>query len=270
MHKCWWVVTAVLIAVAGCTLAGSITVEEIQEIINKSKVSERNTLFERLLLRIIDAFRKLMSQGFNGVPPLDPLQIDAITLDDDVIPVPGSQIELVGVTLSHISTFVMDNLTVMTLSLLPPRLRIRFTVRIPELDLRADHYDLNLSAMGYDIFGAGSIKLKSGNPRLRVSMLFGLRIEGLGLYLNLQQTQINFNLDTFEPNITGLFNNDASSAFVSKVLAELVPTLLTHYKENITQFLSETVHEAANEAFADMNILALILPVLSAAEAGVL
>ena len=49
----------------------------------------RNSALENLVLGLIEDFRKTMVTGSDDVPVMDPLEVEHVHLDEDVLSIPG-------------------------------------------------------------------------------------------------------------------------------------------------------------------------------------
>ncbi|KAJ0181416.1 hypothetical protein K1T71_003501 [Dendrolimus kikuchii] len=205
----------------------------------------RDSFLEGLIRDLIEEFRDMMIAGTDTIPVLDPFNLDQLTIDD--IPSPGARVILNDVVVDHLSTFVINDLSVSTVSLILQRYAIEVDLTIPELDAKVGNYDLLINAMGFNVFGNGKANVKVVNPRVIATITAGLRISISGISVNLIDCKIKFSLDGFEPDITGLFNDDPSSSFVSAVLRHLVPDLVKVYEDDINDFLSELVFDILND-----------------------
>lgn len=51
--------------------------------------SARNNLLETQVLALLEDLRELMLTGSDGIPILDPLEIDHLHVDEDLVGIPG-------------------------------------------------------------------------------------------------------------------------------------------------------------------------------------
>ncbi|CAG9782725.1 unnamed protein product [Diatraea saccharalis] len=289
-----WILIATAVAT---TVAVPVNEISLAEKIAIAGDHTRNSFLEELLLGLIEDLRHVLLNGNDDLPPLDPLVIEQLSLSDEDIPVPGAQIELSGVKVSNLASFVIDDLSVSLTSVLLQRFRIQIDGRIPFLDIDAvydasledssgkqllsredtpdnhplaavylhncfclclvknDRYDINVSAMGINLFGAGDAKIKVINPALKIDMLVSLRVSiSQGVSLVLLETEAKFNLEAFQPEITGIFNDDGASAFINDFLAHFVPSAAQAYENEINEFLSETIHDIVSDVFDNLDL----------------
>ncbi|CAH2218414.1 jg17222, partial [Pararge aegeria aegeria] len=105
--------------------------------------------------------------------------------------------------------------------------------------------------------------LKIVNPRVKGHVVVALRQDN-GVFVTITSCRISFGLESFEPVITGMFNDEASSQFVSRFLSNLVTELLDFFEEDVTNFISTTVRVVGNRILADLD-LGSLLPISSVA-----
>ncbi|XP_063835765.1 uncharacterized protein LOC135084934 [Ostrinia nubilalis] len=258
---CLFAVIAVVASVPADIKISPTSESKLLRALSQSRENSRNSQLEQLILDLLETVRDIILNGSGVIPPLDPLNISQIDLDDEIIPFPGARVSLTDTVMSNLGTFVVDDLSVTMTSLLLQRYRIILVGRIPELEVEADKYDLDVSAMGVNVFGNGKLKLKIIDPKVTADLLVNLSIFGSnGLSLNVRECTVNFGLSAIEPEITGLLGHEGASDFVNLFLKDLVPTLVEFYEPEITSFLSETVHEIANDVLADLDLGDLIRP----------
>ncbi|XP_069365915.1 uncharacterized protein [Maniola hyperantus] len=220
-------------------------------------VGERNGPIETVILNLLESVRQLMIDGTDTIPPLDPLVVGRIHLDDETLPLPGAFVTLNDMIVRGISSFRVDDLRLSMASLIPLRQRLDFDVVIPAIDVETSSYALFMRIFGGDIYGKGDMKLNITNTRVKGHVTVALRREN-GLFVTITACRISFKLDSFEPVITGMFNDEASSEFVSRFLANLIPEMLTYFEESITNFLSATVLRIGNLILAELDLGSLL------------
>ncbi|XP_026726460.1 uncharacterized protein LOC113492928 [Trichoplusia ni] len=245
----------ILISILGLALATPIQLMRIEEALLNQDAVVRNSALENLLVGLIEDLRGTMLTGSDDVPVLDPLELDHLFIGDDVLPIPGARVEVNDVTVSKLSTFVVDTLSVNTVSLFLQRYSLEFDFNVPVLEIDARHYDLAIHVAGTNIFGAGDGKIDIIKPRFKGSLLLAPRLSiGSGLHLNILECNVQFELGGFESQINGLFNDDSLAAFINTFLKHFVPDLVKLYEDDINKVLSETVKDVGNDILADINL----------------
>ncbi|XP_030032236.2 uncharacterized protein LOC115448813 [Manduca sexta] len=232
--------------------------DRLKQILSEPYSPNRNAALENLILGLIEELRETMLNGSDDIPVLDPLEIDHILIDDEILPFPGSKVTINDLNVKKLATFEVNDLTVRRTSLILQRYRIQLDGEVPVIDVDVGNYDVLVNAMGFNIFGNGDAKIKVIQPRIKVDLLVAPRISISGIFLNLLECDIKFSLRDFQPNITGMFHDNAVSAFVSLFLQNLVGDLLELYEDDINKFLSTTIHEAANEILKDLNLISIL------------
>ncbi|RVE52048.1 hypothetical protein evm_003326 [Chilo suppressalis] len=261
MRTVWILLTAAVVTVSPASIntnvADEINFDEriIEESILIKGKQPRNNIIEGVLWGLIEDLRNVILNGNEEIPPLDPLIIEHVSLTDEDIPLPGVKLDLSGVTVTNLASFVIEEMSVTLSSLLLQRFRVQINGRIPSLDAVADHYDIDVSAMGFNLFGAGDAKVKLINPALRIDMLVALRVNIIqGISLNLLETTAQFNLEAFRSEINGIFNDDYVSAFINVFLEDFVPSALQAYEVEINEFISEIVHDIVSDIFDNLDL----------------
>ncbi|KAL0895373.1 hypothetical protein ABMA27_011506 [Loxostege sticticalis] len=252
-----WCLMAIVAIVASKTASEP----QLLQALSQSRENFRNSQIEQILRDLLESLRDTILNGSGVIPPLDPLEVSQVNLDDNTIPLPGAQVSLTDATVSNLATFEVDKLSVTMTSLLLQRYRIELDARIPVLEAEADEYDIGISALGYNIFGNGKLKLRIREPKISANVEVGVSLFGSnGISLVLRSCTVKFSLTAFEPEITGLFGHEGASDFVNLFLKDLVPTLVDVYEPEITKFLSETVFDVASNLLADLDLGDLIRP----------
>ncbi|XP_045760439.1 uncharacterized protein LOC123864208 [Maniola jurtina] len=216
-------------------------------------VGERNGPIETAILDLLESLRQLMVDGTDTIPPLDPLVVGRIHLDDETLPLPGAFITLNDMIVRGISTFRVDDIRLSMASLIPLRQRLDFNVVIPAIDVETSSYALFLRIFGGDIYGKGDMKLTISNARVKGHVTVGLRRDN-GVFATITACRISFTLDSFEPVITGMFNDEASSEFVSRFLSNLIPGMLEYFEDDITNILSSGMLIIGNLILANLDL----------------
>ncbi|CAH2226363.1 jg18557 [Pararge aegeria aegeria] len=82
---------ALIFAIAlGVVYAGPLASDEnfsLEQI--ETAIGERNGPIESAILNLLESLRELMVKGTDTIPPLDPLVVGRIHLDDNTLPIPG-------------------------------------------------------------------------------------------------------------------------------------------------------------------------------------
>ncbi|CAG5026874.1 unnamed protein product [Parnassius apollo] len=249
---------AIVIAAALAIVAASpLEVQILREKLFLGEENTRNSALEQLFLSLLEELRELMVTGSDTVPILDPLTIDKIHVDENTISIIPGHVTINDLSVAKISTFEINELSVTITSLLLQRYRIILDGSVPVVDVGVGDYDLNLSVFGGSIFGKGDATIKIVEPRIRTNLLMSISLSG-GIYLNLLECQIHVSLASFEPKITGLFNDPVLSDFISSFLQNLVPEMLEFFEEEITEFLSTTVLEVGNNILREFDLSAIL------------
>ncbi|VVC97564.1 unnamed protein product [Leptidea sinapis] len=250
----------VIFALAVFSIASGVpvTTKHVEEILMTSSHDLRNRFLGDILRNVLEAVRDIMKNGSGSIPVLDPLQIESLRVDEDLIGIPGVYISL-GMNVENLSTFVVDTMDVHLESLLAQRYRIEFEGYIPEVNANANRYSMDVNINNMAIKGNGGMKLKVTQPKLKGTLVVSLSMNN-GIYLTIRDCTLAFSLDTFEPEITGLFENAVSSQLVSSFLKSLVPELMVAYENDINQFLSEAVLTYGNMFLQDFDLGSLLNP----------
>ncbi|KAJ8735056.1 hypothetical protein PYW08_014306 [Mythimna loreyi] len=243
----------ILLAILGLAVATPVDLTKLKGALMKEDVLGRNSALENTVLNLLEDLRQTMLTGNDDVPVLDPLEIDNLHLDGEILPIPDSHVDIKDLRVQKLSTFVVDQLSVNTLSL--RRYRLEFNIQIPVLEALAAHYDLSLAVAGTNIFGNGDAKVDLIEPRVFGTLVLGPRITiGSGLFLQITSSDVHLSLKGFESQINGLMNDPAMSDFINTFLKHFVPELLVLHEDEITKFLSDTVQEVGNDILRDINV----------------
>nr|XP_049697995.1 uncharacterized protein LOC110371463 [Helicoverpa armigera] len=255
MHK-----LLILLSVIGLAIATPVDINKINEnLLSQDAVVARNSALENLVLNLLEDLRKTMVTGSDDIPVLDPLEVDHLHLDEETLPVPSGHVTIKDLVVSRLSTFVVDSLNINTASIFPLRYRLAFDIHIPVLEVLADNYDLQISAAGVNIFGNGDAKINLIEPRVKGELVMGPRISiGSGIYYSITSSDVQLSLKGFQPQINGLLNDEALSAFINIFLSHFVPEAIILYEADINKFLSETVQEVGNELLSDFNLAGIL------------
>ncbi|CAH0600218.1 unnamed protein product [Chrysodeixis includens] len=252
----------IFVTILGLALASPIQLEvqsRIEEALSNQDAQLRNSALENVLIGLVEELRGTMVTGSDDVPVLDPLELDHLLIGDDVLPIPGAKVEVNDLTVSKLSTFVFDTLSVNTVSLFLQRYSLDFDFNVPVLEIDAKHYDLAIDVAGTNIFGSGDAKIDIIKPRFKGSLLLAPRISiGSGIHLNILESNVQFELGGFESQINGLFNDNSLAAFINTFLKHFVPDLVKMYEDDINKVLSDTVKDVGNDILADINVGGII------------
>ncbi|CAH2099520.1 unnamed protein product [Euphydryas editha] len=213
----------------------------LKEVLETAEVGSRVGLIEGIILEILEELRNLMLNGSDNFPVLDPIYIENVHIDGEVISMPNSFITIKDLWIRNITSFEMEEIQFSVDSLLFQRFRLAFNLVIPVINVNADNYDMFLNVFGGQVYGTGDMSLQIVNTRVRGHVVVGLRSDANGTYLLIHESRISFGMDSFDPTITGMFNNEASSIFVSNFLRNLVREMLDFFEEEITNILSTVV-----------------------------
>ncbi|CAH0698759.1 unnamed protein product [Spodoptera exigua] len=239
----------------GLIAATPVDVTKFNQIQLNEDAAFRNSILENAILQALEGLRKDMVQGTNDIPVLDPLEVEHLQLNEELLTLPGSHVTLKDLVVTKLSTFVVDTLSVTSETLLPLRYRITFDIRIPVLVAEADNYDLKIIAQGLNIFGNGDAKVTLIEPKVHGHLILSPRLTiGSGLYYSITTSNVNFSLKGFDSNINGLMNDPGMSEFINTFLKHFVPDAVVVYHDDITKILSETVMEVGNELLKDLNL----------------
>ncbi|CAK1600251.1 unnamed protein product [Parnassius mnemosyne] len=249
---------AIVIAAAIAIVAASpLEVQTLREKLFFTGENTRNSALEQLISSLLEEFRELMVTGSDTIPVLDPLEIDEIHVDENTISIIPGHVTINDLNVAKLSTFEINELSVTMTSLLLQRYRIILDGSVPVIDVGVGGYDLNLSIFGGTIFGKGDATIRIVEPRIRTNLLMSITLSE-GFYLNLLECRINVSLASFEPKITGLFNDPVLSDFISRFLQNLVSEVLEFFEEEITELLSTTVLEVGNQILAELDLSAIL------------
>uniref|UniRef100_A0A2H1VA62 SFRICE_004534 n=1 Tax=Spodoptera frugiperda TaxID=7108 RepID=A0A2H1VA62_SPOFR len=243
------------VLILGLVVATPVDVSNFNQIQPNQVAAPRNPLIEHAILEALEGLRKDMVTGTNDIPVLDPLEVEHVHLNEELLNLPGSHVTVKDLKVNKLSTFVVDTLSVNVETLLPLRYRITFDIRVPELPAEAENYDLMLIAQGLNIFGNGDAKVKLIEPKVYGHLVLSPRVTIVsGLFYSITTSNVNFALKGFESEINGLMNDPEMSAFINQFLGHFVPDAVVVYKDDITKILSETVMEIGNELLQDFNL----------------
>ncbi|XP_053601833.1 uncharacterized protein LOC128670296 [Plodia interpunctella] len=204
--------------------------------------NDNPSLIEGIILGLLDDLRDTIYNGSDELPVLDPLVIDELVLNDDIIPLPGARLHLKDTTVKNLGTFDVDELSVTAWLLVN---YVHLSGYIPVIDIDSEYYDLSVSALGYNVFGTGRAGVKVINPRLTADLTIQI---GIISGVTLTHCDVRFTLGAFEPEVTGMFGHEGASDFVNWFLADLVPELVKFYEDEINDFLSTIVRDIVTEA----------------------
>ncbi|XP_073948121.1 uncharacterized protein [Choristoneura fumiferana] len=210
--------------------------------------SPRNSLLETQVLALLENLRELMLTGSDGVPILDPLEIEHLHVDEDFVGIPGARLTINQLLVKYASTFIVDRLSISLTSLIFQRYSVEFEAHLPILEAETGEYDLFIPVLDLNIFGKGDGKVNLIGPKASGSFTFGVWT------MSISNSIIHVNLSRFESALNGLFNHDGASDFANSFLSHLVPELLDFYEEDISAFLSPLIQDIANEALRDVSI----------------
>ncbi|XP_048005528.1 uncharacterized protein LOC125241207 [Leguminivora glycinivorella] len=208
----------------------------------------RNSLLEQQVLQLLETFRGIMLTGSGDIPILDPLQVEHVHVDENIIDLPGAHVTVKDLVLHYLSTFVVDHLRISITGLLPVRYSVQFEAHIPIIIAETDEYDLYITAMNYEIFGRGDGKAEVIEPRVSGSFTFAV------LSTTVSDMVVNIGLSKFEPQLTGLFHHDGANNFANAFLANLVPEIVVFYKDEISDFVSPLIQDIANQILENVSI----------------
>ncbi|XP_026764370.2 uncharacterized protein LOC113522760 [Galleria mellonella] len=202
--------------------------------VNKNEVMNTASprFFENVIEELLESVREIILNGNEDIPVLDPFVIDHLDLDDETIPLPGARVTINDGTVKNLGTFIIDHLRTTTVVLVTV---IELEVHIPVIEVTADEYDLFLPVMDLTIFGKGDFNIQLVEPRVDINLRYAV-LSGVS-------ADVKVSLGSFEPQINGLFYDQAASDFVNLVLKLLVEDLLVEYEDDINTFLSDLVGE---------------------------
>ncbi|KAI8430315.1 hypothetical protein MSG28_000623 [Choristoneura fumiferana] len=96
--------------------------------------SPRNSLLETQVLALLENLRELMLTGSDGVPILDPLEIEHLHVDEDFVGIPGARLTINQLLVKYASTFIVDRLSISLTSLIFQRYSVEFEAHLPILE----------------------------------------------------------------------------------------------------------------------------------------
>nr|XP_026484661.1 uncharacterized protein LOC113392441 [Vanessa tameamea] len=234
------------------------SVSLIKESLQNAEVGSRIGLVESIVLALLEGLRNLMINGSENFPVLDPIFVENINLNESTLNMPNSHITIDDLTISDISTFEMEEIKFSMASLLLQRYKLDFNLVIPVVNVNTSSYDLSLRVFGGDVYGKGDMKLQIIKPRVHGYFVIGFRTSEGGIFIVLHECKIKIGLDSFEPVITGMFNNQASSDFVSAFLKNLVKEMLEFFEEEISYILSVVVLIVGNLVLYEFDLASLL------------
>ncbi|XP_063546798.1 uncharacterized protein LOC134754411 [Cydia strobilella] len=208
----------------------------------------RNSLLEQQVLKLLETFRETMLTGSSDIPILDPLQVENLHIDENLIDLPGAHLTVKDLVLHYLSTFVVDHLRISISGLIPLRYSVQFEGHIPIIIADIDEYDLYITAMDYEIFGRGNGKVEVIEPKISGSFTIAV------LSTTVTDMVVNIGLSKFEPQLTGLFYHDGANNFANAFLANLVPEIVVFYKDEIREFISPLIQDIANQILENVSI----------------
>ncbi|KAJ8733759.1 hypothetical protein PYW07_014310 [Mythimna separata] len=248
-------VSLVLLAILGLAVATPVDLTKLNEGSVKQDLLARNSNLENVVLNLLEDLRNTMLKGSDDVPVLDPLEVEHLHLDQEILTIPNSHVDLQNLKVKKLSTFVVDQLSINIASVIPLRYRLQFDIQIPVLEALADHYDLSLAVAGTNIFGNGDAKVQFIEPRVKGTILLGPRITIVsGMFLQITSSNVELSLKGFESQINGLMNDPAMSDFINTFLRHFVPELLILHEDEVNKILSDTVQEVGNDLLRDINV----------------
>ncbi|XP_072935473.1 uncharacterized protein [Epargyreus clarus] len=227
------------------------------KLLSFTDISTRNSILEDLVQGLIDSVRDVILNGSGDIPVLDPFELDELHLDGDMVDIvdlPDSHVTLKDINVLNLGKFEIDDMSVSIASIIPQRYRITLDGRIPSLDVQTGAYDMLVNIFGGVVFGTGEMKLNVINPRIYGHIVVGMRISISGISLTITSSQLNFSLEAFKPEITGMFGNQAASDFVSTFLSILIPEMTEYFKEDISDIINTVVIEVGNQLLNDMDV----------------
>ncbi|XP_061721328.1 uncharacterized protein LOC133528115 [Cydia pomonella] len=211
-------------------------------------VGIRNSLLEQQVLQLLETFRETMLTGSGDIPILDPLQVEQLHIDENIIDLPGAHVTIKDLVLHYLSTFVVDHLRISISGLIPLRYSVQFEAHIPIIIAEIDEYDLYIKAMDYEIFGRGDGKVEVIEPKISGSFTIAV------LSTTVTDMVVNIGLSKFEPQLTGLFYHDGANNFANAFVANLVPEIVVFYKDEIRDFISPLIQDIANQILENVSI----------------
>ncbi|XP_022112267.2 uncharacterized protein LOC110991266 isoform X1 [Pieris rapae] len=254
-------ITISLLVFASFVNASDLKIDKIrfEEALKENRVGERNRILEGILSDLIDQLRDIMVNGTENIPVLDPLRIGEIEVGESIFETPKSFIKIGETRVDNLSTFVFDTLNIAVEGIILQRYILSFDTHIPEINVNTNGYDMNFVVMGGQVFGSGAMSVNIVKPRIKGRLSTSLRINN-GMFLTINDCEIQVSLGDFQPTITGMWNSEVASSFVSRFLGNLVPELMTFFKYEINQILSDAVKTIGNEILKDINVIDLIRP----------
>ncbi|XP_063372478.1 uncharacterized protein LOC134660634 [Cydia amplana] len=208
----------------------------------------KNSLLEQQVLQLLETFRETMLTGSSDIPILDPLQVENVHIDENLIGLPGAHLTVKDLVLHYLSTFVVDHLRISISGLVPLRYSVQFEAHIPIIIADIDEYDLNITAMDYKIFGRGDGKVQVIEPKVSGSFTIAV------LSTTVTDMVVNIGLSGFESHLTGLFYHDGANNFANAFLANFVPEIVVFYKDEIRDFISPLIQDIANQLLENVSI----------------
>ncbi|XP_045507256.1 uncharacterized protein LOC123703382 [Colias croceus] len=250
----------IILVLAVLSSASNLQIDKAKfnEALKANRNGANNRIIESIVLDLLEQIRELMRNGSGDIPVLDPLNVGSINVDENLIGIPGSFIELNNLTVSNLSDFDVD-LGFVTEGIIFQRYTITLDAHIPEINLDTSSYDMYLKIFGGEVYGKGDMKLKIKMPRLHGVIKAALTTNN-GISLILNECDLAIGLGSFEPEITGFWGSETSSAFISAFLKNLIPELLDFFENDINEFLSQTVLTVGNEILKDLDLIDLIRP----------
>ncbi|CAH0722928.1 unnamed protein product, partial [Brenthis ino] len=161
-------------------------------------------------------------------------------------------------TVRDISTFEMEHIELTLIVAWLQRYKLDFDLSIPAVNVNAESYDMWLKIFGGEIYGKGDMSLQVVKPRIKGHVVVGPRITSEGIFINILECHISIGLDDFKIVIKGMFNNEASSEFVSEFLRNLTVEMIDFFEEEISKILSAIVLTVGNIILADINLRDII------------
>ncbi|XP_068628259.1 uncharacterized protein [Battus philenor] len=241
----------VLAAILAIASASPLKVDNFKEKILLADENARNTIIEQIVLSLFEEIRQAMVDGSGNIPVLDPFGIDEIYVDQNVISIIPGYVSIKDMIVKGLSTFVVNDLSINMASLQ----NIGFTIdgSIPLVDVDVGGYDLELTIYGGRIFGSGDGKFKIAEPRANVDLALSLSLSD-GIFLQIRECRISVSLDSFDPEISGMFNDPVLNEFVNVFLKMFVEEGLVLFESEVTEFLSTNVMELGNRLLADLDL----------------
>ncbi|XP_041974379.1 uncharacterized protein LOC121729815 [Aricia agestis] len=248
-------VAVILAAILGCSLAVPVKELTLRQRLESPDVSTRNTALTDIINEVLDLIRELLIHGTGDIPPLDPLHVERINLDGSTIGFPEAYLLLEGLSVNGLSSFVVDELVTSSFLL---RYTVNFDIRVPSVVVETQNYDMFVKIFGGEIFGNGDMKLSIVSPRVKGSVVVGVRFTWGGAYITIHDCNVAIGLESFEPVITGMFGNQMSSEFVSEFLKNLIPEIIDYFEDEISNAINTAVVTIGNDILGDLNLIDII------------